>query len=180
MKRILKFLLSLIMFAFVMVVHAENYDYHYSEWSEEYPEGIEEIAIESEDKYLCYREWYLDNGELQREETTEYFASLTGFNIIESTKKTFYRYITDDYVIVNGNRQLVYSSNVCIKNSCFVIATRKKQVAEDPPQEEIPKETVVNNPKTYDNIFVIIIVAFISLVGTIIVICSKRSSGFAT
>ena len=128
MKRILKFLLSLIMFAFITVVHAEGYNYHYSEWSEEYPTDVEEIAIESEDRYLCYREWYLDNGELQREETTEYFASLTGFNIIESTKKTFYRYITDDYVIINGNGNLVYSSNVCIKNSCFTKSTKKKPV----------------------------------------------------
>jgi len=54
MKKVLKFLLSLIWF--MLLVNVKAYELNYSDWSEEYPTSINQILIESEDRYLWYKE----------------------------------------------------------------------------------------------------------------------------
>ena len=54
MKKVLKFLLSLIWF--MLLVNVKAYELNYSDWSEEYPTSINQILIESEDRYLWYEE----------------------------------------------------------------------------------------------------------------------------
>ena len=55
MKKIILFIISLIFFAFLDNVFA--YQLEYSDWSEEYPYYVEEIYIQSEDRYLWYKDY---------------------------------------------------------------------------------------------------------------------------
>ena len=66
MKKILKFILSLIFFVFMVRIRA--YEIYYSEWSSEYPKGVGNKIIQSEDRYLCYREVITDEKYLVKEE----------------------------------------------------------------------------------------------------------------
>ena len=52
MKKILK----AILFISIILVKVKAYELTYSQWSTTYPEGYEEILIESEKRYLWYKE----------------------------------------------------------------------------------------------------------------------------
>ncbi len=157
MKKLLIFILFFCLF--INKVSAESY-ITYSDWQEEYPYWLDEMFIESEDRYLWYREVLnSETNEIEREETEEYYKELDGYIRIEESKKTFYRYITNDRVLIDGHGNLVYNINYCIKNYCSRVALPKKP-------EGSPNE--IENPKTYDNIFVFMILGFISFVSIIL------------
>lgn len=75
-------------------------------------------------------------------------------DIIDETKKSFYRYITNDYVIVNSSGKLVTSSNQCIKSYCFKVYANKK---------EEPKKEITINPSTGDSLYYYLILFILSM-----------------
>ena len=91
---------------------------------------------------------------------------MDGYIKDESTKKTFYRYITNDYIILDENDNIVSNEDYCIKEFCRLIYITKEP-------EEIPE-----NPQTYDGICNYIILLTNSLIVLIVKICHtiKKSS----
>ena len=100
---------------------------------------------------------------LERENVNEYHSYLEGYEKDESHKKTFYRYITNDYIIVDENGNLVMSEDYCKKEFCKLIYLTKKEEPE-----------VVDNPKTYDSLYdyiTLFIMSFIVLMYFIVKKC---------
>lgn len=163
------FILFLFLFC-ISKVDAAEYYITYSDWQEEYPYWLGEKFIEREDRYLWYRE-ILNNetNEMEREETTEYFKELEGYIKIEESLKTFYRYITNERILLDGSRNIVYDLTYCYKNYCTSMKLPSKPEEVEPPEE-------IENPKTYDNIFVFIIVAFLSFVTIFLMIGSVNET----
>ena len=159
MKKIFLIILSFL-FCFVFEkVHASEY-ITYSDYQEEYPSWLNSKFIESEDRYLWYREIINEEtNEVEREETQEYYKELEGYIKIEESKKTFYRYITNPRVILDGSGNLVYDDAECAKMYCVVVRMPTK-----------PVEEIIENPKTYDNIFVFLIIAFISFISIVLLL----------
>ena len=107
-------------------------------------------------KFYSYTDKLYKTYNIERENINEYCSSLDGYVKDESTKKTFYRYITNDYIIVDENNDLVINENHCHKNFCKLIYLIK--------QEENEK---VENPKTYDsisNMFILLIISILTLI----------------
>ena len=166
MKKILIIFISFFIFVCTYNVKAEEY-LVYSDWQEEYPYWLRPIYIQSEDRYLWYREIVnSDTNEIEREETKEYYKELDGYIKIEESVKTFYRYVTNDFVLYDGQGNLVYDDEYCMKEFCRSIKLPKKP--EEPPEEEII------NPKTNDNIFVFLILFFISFVSLVFLINERQ------
>ena len=135
------------LFIFCLIVHREVIEYSYSDWSEEYPSDIEEIRIESQDRYRWYK---IENDE--RIETEEYYDSLEGYEKIEESKKTFYRYINEGFIMLNSKGELVKDTDECRKEVCLSISINNNPPAEEPPNEEPPEE--IDNPNTFDPLYI--------------------------
>ncbi len=45
-------------FILAQICNVKAFEFEYSEWSSEYPSGVNEILIQNEDRYLCYKEKY--------------------------------------------------------------------------------------------------------------------------
>ena len=98
---------------------------------------------------------------MSRDVTGEYYKELDGYIKDETSNKTFYRYITNNYLYFDSFGNIVTNETYCKKNRCT-----KKVYNHDELEE---KET---NPKTIDNIeyyFIIFIVSFILIVGILII-----------
>lgn len=83
-----------------------------------------------------------------------YHKQLDGYIKDESDSKTYYRYITDSYVMVDVFGNLVHDENYCSKNYCYIEYIKGK-------------EDIINNPKTIDDIelyFILFIVSFVLIV----------------
>lgn len=137
------------------IIYAQDY-ITYSDWQEEYPYWLDSIFIESEDRYL----WI---NTTTGEETTEYYKELDGYTKIEESKKTFYRYITNKTVLFNSKGEIVYDMTYCYKSFCT-----RKTIPEKPTE---PEEII--NPKTYDNIYVFLILSFLSFVSLVLISFKK-------
>ena len=163
----MKKILFIFLFFFLLNnIYAKEY-ITYSSWGEEYPDWLDTIFIESENRYLWYREVLNEEtNELEREETTEYYKELDGYIKIEESLKTFYRYITNNLVLFDSYGNIVYDDAYCNKNYCSL-----KRIP-DKPIEENPNE--IENPKTYDNIFVFLIISFISFVSIVVLIKLRK------
>lgn len=160
MKKILFILVSFLFFICSCKIKADEY-LVYSDWSEEYPYWLSPLFIQSEDRYLWYREILnSETNEIEKEETAEYYKELDGYIKIEESMKAFYRYITNNRVFFDGEGNLVYDNEYCIKEYCRSVKLPLK------PEEE--PEEIIDNPKTYDNIFVFLIISFISIIFIIL------------
>ena len=158
MKKVFVVILSL--FIGLIIVKAKPVEYEYTEWFSFYPEGVEEIRIESEDRYKWFK---IENDE--RIETEEYYNFLEGYEKIEESKKTFYRVINSKYIILGPRGEVVYDSNYCIKIFCTAVAINPYVPPEENPPEE-PIEEIVN-PNTSDPLhlyYYSFIVAFVVLI----------------
>lgn len=166
MKKVLIIIISFFMFICFNNVNAMEY-LVYSDWQEEYPYWLKPIYIQSEDRYLWYRE-IINNetNEIEREETNEYYKELEGYIKIEESLKTFYRYVTNEFVLYDGKGNLVYDDDDCIKEYCSMRRLPKK------PDEIVEEE--IENPKTYDNIFLFLIISFISFVSIVLLINERK------
>jgi hypothetical protein len=107
-------------------------------------------------KYYTYTDKLYKTFNVEKENVYEYYANLDGYIKDEESKKTFYRYITNDYIIVDENDDLVIDEDHCHKNFCKLIYLIKQEETE-----------IIKNPKTYDsiiNIFIILIISFLTLI----------------
>ena len=106
--------------------------------------------------------------------TDEYYVELDGYEKLESSVKTFYRYITNDYLYFSTYGDIVYNESYCRKNRCI-----KKYYNHEIEEEQ---ENIIN-PQTNDNIedyFVLLIVGFIVIVSILLIklvtLMNKKSS----
>ena len=89
---------------------------------------------------------------IEKEYTSEYYSELDGYIKDESTMKTFYRYITNKYIIVDGYGNVVKDMGYCAKNFCAL------ELLDEPEPEK------VENPKTGDFIQYSFLILFASLI----------------
>lgn len=98
--------------------------------------------------------------ETEIEYSDDYYKELDGYTKDESTKKTYYRYITNDEVYYSEFYHIaIPDKEYCVKNRCIKVSTKKET-------------TIINNPQTIDDIdiyFILIIVSFIIIVGLMII-----------
>ena len=147
--------------------------------------------------YLVKKKLY-KTYDLEEEITTDYYAFKEGYERIDSSKKTFYRYIMNDYVLLGPFGMIIEDADYCIKHFCQIAYLEEKETPkeepkeeekEEEPEEEIPKEEEkkeeekheIVNPKTIDHIdiFILLMVtSFISLIfmyrRKIYLVLSKR------
>lgn len=100
--------------------------------------------------------------EIGKDITDEYYKELDGYIKLESSSKTFYRYITNEYLYFDTFGNIVYNENYCKKNRC----TKKYYYHNE--------EEKVYNPKTIDNIDYYFIAFIISFVLIVIIMIVKR------
>lgn len=86
---------------------------------------------------------------ITREYTTDYYNEMDGYIKDESTKKTFYRYIKNKYIIVDYYGRKVIDESYCLKNKCTI---------------KILSEHIEENPKTGDFVHYSFMVLFITIV----------------
>ena len=169
MKKIIIAILSL--FLCICTTQATVIEYIYSDWFDYYPEGINEARIDSEDRYRWYK---IENDE--RIETEEYYNYLEGYEKIEESKKTYYRVINSDYIIIDVDGKLVHDHEECRKVFCYKIRVQPF-TPEEPSEPEEPIEIV--NPDTSDPLYMYYYSFIISLFvliscGIIYLVLSKR------
>lgn len=112
MKKIFGVLLSLVLILSIGKVSA--LEYTYSEWSDLYPSGMDEMFIESEVRYKWYK---FENNLIVY--TDDYYKEYDGYIKDEASAKTFYRYITNNKIILTSNNEIVTDENYCKKNFCY-------------------------------------------------------------
>lgn len=97
-----------------------------------------------------YRDKLYRTYKMTREYTKEYYSEYdSDYTKDESSKKEFYSYLLNDYVIVDSKGNIVKNMDYCIKNFCSI---------------EIIEEKEEENPKTGDFIGYSFILLFISFV----------------
>lgn len=97
--------------------------------------------------------------------TIEYYKEYNNeeYKRLDSSKTTFYRYVTNEYLLYTADGVLVDDPNYCMKNLCYRVYNKKQEQ----PKEESNEEIVYINPKTNDNIdkyFVLLIISFVLIV----------------
>ena len=97
---------------------------------------------------------------LGREYTSDYYSKLDGYIKDESTLKKYYRFLLNDYVIVNNDGNIVKDGN-CFKETCYI--------------KYLDYKEEVENPKTGDNIYKYLTSSSILLI-ILILILNKKSS----
>lgn len=97
---------------------------------------------------------------LGREYTSDYYSKLDGYIKDESTLKKYYRFLLNDYIIVNNDGNIVKDGN-CFKETCYI--------------KYLDYKEEVENPKTGDNIYKYLTNSSILLI-ILILILNKKSS----
>lgn len=116
-----------------------------------------------------YRDMLYRTYKMTREYTKEYYSEYdSDYTKDESTKKEFYSYLLNDYVIVDSKGNIVKNMDYCIKNFCSI---------------EIIEEKEEENPKTGDFIgysFILLFISFVIISVMLFIfykkIVSKKSS----
>ena len=176
MKKFLRILLFVIMFASITKIKAQ--ELNYSEWSTLYPSGLDESFVESEVRYKWYK---VENNLLVY--TDEYYAQKDGYTKDPVTKTTFYRYITNLSLIFNAQNELVDNTDYCKKNFCYI----KKFVTPtmvDMSEKDINETTYENtsmyqlnsevSPQTGDMVVYSMIAFMVSLLSILFIVVKKR------
>ena len=73
---------------------------------------------------------------LNREYTSEYLANKEGYEKDINSKKTYYRYITNDYILVDSIGNIVTDDHYCNKSFCKLIFLEKPNNPEPTPEPE--------------------------------------------
>ena len=171
MKKFFMFIL-LLLFVVLPKIHAEEFEFIYTDWFDYFPDDVDSFRIQSEDRY----KWYIINDNGDYEETDDYYSELEGYIRIDDSLKTFYRVINTDYVVFDNNGNLVYDLNKCIKRFCMKIQLEKYEIHEEEEETPIePHEEIIINPDTYDGIYNYYILFTISTVLLIIILKNKSS-----
>ena len=125
-----------------------------------------------------YKDKLYKTYEIEKEVTEEYYVTLDGYKKIEDSKKTFYRYITNDYLVIDGYNNIVEDpERYCVKSFCTIVYLTKPNVPEqeETVEEEPPKETpkIPSNPKTLDNIYYYMMALLMSF--TILIVLNRKN-----
>ena len=73
----------------MLFIKVEAQELYYTDWQSEYPKGIDSFIIDTEIRY----KWIL-NGVI----TEEYYTEKEGYEKVEGSEKTFYRYLLNDSI----------------------------------------------------------------------------------
>ena len=130
-------------------------------------ENLTEYTHRSENNYFYIDKLY-KTYIIEQEITDEYLKNCSGCTRIDDSKKTFYRYIKNDYVIIDTFGNVVDGDDACLKNFCMIEYLEYK---EEKPKEKVVK---VNNPKTYDGVDKYIILSIISTLLIIMFMFHKK------
>ena len=107
--------------------------------------------------------------DIEIEYSDDYYKELDGYIKDESSKKTYYRYITNDTVYYSDFYHIpIPDKQYCVKNRCTVVSTKKEV-------------TIIENPQTIDNIdiyFILLIISFIIIVSVLLIRLIKRKSSY--
>ena len=90
-----------------------------------------------------------------KEYNDEYLSSCDDMMIDENSKKTFYRYITNEYLLFDVSGNLVTDSNYCIKSFCRLTYVQ---------HDEEENKNIIPNPKTYDPLYDSIVIFVVSAI----------------
>lgn len=114
--------------------------------------------------YYKYRDILYKTYNVNREYLSDYYVNYDGYIKDVDNSKTFYRYIKNEYILVDFNNRIVKNSEYCIKEFCMVRYFPNKE-----------ENILEKNPYTYDNIYFyfIMIILFI-----ILLILMKNKSTF--
>ena len=97
---------------------------------------------------------------IKREYTTDYYSNLDGYIKDESTLKKYYRFILNDYIIVDSDGNIVKDGN-CFKETCYI--------------KYLDYKEEIENPKTGDNIYKYLTNSSLLLVILVLLINKKSS-----
>lgn len=97
---------------------------------------------------------------IEREYATDYYSNLDGYIKDESTLKKYYRFLLNDYIIVDNDGNLVEDGN-CFKETCYI--------------KYLDYKEEIENPKTGDNIYKYLTNSSILLVILVLLINKKSS-----
>ncbi len=135
-----KFFLFAIFLIFTSKLSAETFIFEYSEWSENYPKGVDEWIVESEERYK-----WTDGEDI----TEEYYNNYKeGYYKLENNHKTYYRYITNDAVVVDSQNNFVTDLGYCVKEKCYIIKLDKYRNIEEEPETQEKPNTPEDEPNT--------------------------------
>lgn len=98
--------------------------------------------------------------EIDRLVTDDYYKEYDDYQKIDSSETIYYRYITNDRVLVDGWGNLVTDKYYCNKEECYVKYVVREEKEENPPTE---------NPKTIDNINIYICLFLASFMILIVI-----------
>lgn len=174
MKNIKKILFALLLIVGIYKVNAT--EYVYSEWSTLYPSGVAEILIQSEVRY----KWYTFENNLIVY-TDEYYKEYDGYIKDEASAKTFYRYITNEYIKISSKNELITDDSYCKKNFCYLIQSQTPTMVDLSEKEdnlyenaEIYEYTPEVVPKTSDPILYSFGFIIISAIGIMYYLIRKK------
>lgn len=178
MKNVLRILLSLALLVSLQRLKAETMTITYSDWSTDYPSGLNEVFIESEVRYNWYK---VVNDRV--EYVDEYYKELDGYVKDEASARTYYRYITNPYLLFNGNNEIVLNpADYCEKSFCYIRRFTTPTMVDTLNKENSDKHsldsaveiqsTVV--PYTKDNIINSFIVLGISVISLVLLIVKRK------
>jgi hypothetical protein len=108
--------------------------------------------FEHEKIYYQYKDKLYNTYRIRKKYEKEYYANLEGYEKDENSIKTFYRYLTNEYIFTDYNNTIIKDSRYCDKHMCRLVYLTKKE------------EKIISNPKTYDEIYNYIILLIICLI----------------
>lgn len=113
---------------------------------------------------------------VNKEYDEEYASEKEGYQKDISTKKTFYRYITNDYIILDAYGNIVTDDYYCEKSFCKAVFIKKEETVEDEKPVENDEEEITSNPKTCDPLYDFIILFITSfLAGSYFIVKKCRT-----
>lgn len=173
-----KFLISVFLLILVSSLRVNAKELTYSDWSLMYPSGLDEVFIESEDRYHFYK--VVDN---KIEYTSEYYVELDGYIKDEKSKRTFYRYITNNILAFDSyNRLIINYEDYCKKNYCYVKIFKEPTMVDLTDKIEEPEYSIDDmfeidsevTPVTGDNIIISFVLLAVSLLTLLVLIVKKK------
>ena len=113
-----------------------------------------------------YKDKLYKTYDIEKEYSDGYYKYLDEYTKDETDFKTFYRYITNEYIVVDINNNIVTNEDYCIKEICLLMYINK-------PNEE---EKIIEMPKTIDNInyYLYALILSITLLIIIFVLIKKK------
>lgn len=180
MKKLLKILVALLLFVTIEKIYASTITLTYSDWSLMYPSGLDESFIESEVRYKWYK---FNNNEV--EYVDDYYTNLDGYIKDEGSQMTFYRYITNRSLIFNAFNEMVFDTDFCVKNFCYIklfteptlidTTTKVESKYSETPIYEYTSEVV---PYTGDKVMYFVITLILSSLILLIVVKKKKKMSY--